>query len=215
MKAGKYAAEAAGTFFLVFAGTGAIVVNSASGGALGHVGVSLVFGLVVLAMIHAVGPVSGAHLNPAVTTAFWLNGRMPGREVPLYASSQLFGAVAASLVLRLMFGESTGLGMTLPAGEWPRAFAMEFVLTAMLMFVIMGVAHDERAEGVMAGTAIGATIALEALLGGPISGASMNPARSFGPALVSGTFAHHWIYWIAPLLGAVCGARLHTLLRRG
>jgi len=214
VRARKYAAEAIGTFFLVFAGTGAIVVDAFSGGKLGAVGVSLVFGLIVLAMIYAVGHVSGAHLNPAVTVGFWSAGRHPASEFLPYVAAQLAGAAAASGALRLMFpADATGLGATVPAGSAAQAFAMEFALTALLMFVIMGVATDDRAEGTMAGIAIGATIALEALFGGPVSGASMNPARSFGPALVSMRFDANWIYWVAPVLGSLAGAWAYGLIR--
>jgi aquaporin NIP len=216
VKARKYAAEAIGTFFLVFAGTGAIVVDGFSGGKVGSVGVSLVFGLIVLAMVYAVGHISGAHLNPAVTVGFWSTGRHPASDVLPYAGAQIAGALAASGALRLMFPlDRTGLGATIPAGSVMQSFAMEFVLTALLMFVIMGVATDDRAEGTMAGIAIGATIALEALFGGPISGASMNPARSFAPALVSGRLAQNWIYWAAPLLGSLAGGRRYGLIRGG
>ena len=216
MKAHKFAAEVVGTFILVFAGTGAIVVNAATHGAVTGVGISLVFGLVVLAMIYAIGHVSGAHMNPAVTAGFLAAGRLPRGEFVFYWAAQLLGAVAASAVLRLMFPmDTTSLGLTSPAAGYAQAFVMELILTAILMFVIMGVATDDRAEGELAGIAIGATIAFEALVGGPISGASMNPARSFGPALVSGRFAGHWIYWAAPLLGSFLGARLYAFVRGG
>lgn len=205
-KTSKFIAEAIGTFCLVFAGTGAIIVNQVSEGQVTHVGVSLVFGLVVLAMIYAIGHISGAHMNPAVTLGFLSVGRLPSREVMPYLSAQLIGAILASAILRFTFPAATTLGQTIPVGPWAQSFVLETIMTFILMFVIMGVATDERAEGSIAGIAIGATIALEALLGGPISGASMNPTRSFAPALLSGSFAHHWIYWIAPILGSVSGA---------
>lgn len=209
----KLLAEALATFCLVFTGTGAVVVDQVTGGKVGGLGISLVFGLVVLAMIYAVGHVSGAHMNPAVTVAFCSAGRHKLREVPPYVAAQLAGAVAASLALRLLFaGQATNLGATLPAGSTAQSFVLEVILTFMLMFTIMGVATDDRAEGAMAGIAIGGMVAVEAAFGGPISGASMNPARSFGPALVSGNFSHHWLYWVAPILGAALGARAYALV---
>jgi MIP family channel proteins len=205
-------AEAIGTFCLVFMGTGAIVVNEITGGQITHVGISLAFGLVVLAMIYAVGHISGAHLNPAVTLGFFSAGRLEGRLVLPYLISQLTGAVLASVVLRGMF-PGTSLGMTFPAGGLGSAFILEFILTAILMFVIQNVATGSREVGILAGVAIGATITLEALVGGPISGASMNPARSFGPALVSGNFTAHWIYWLAPILGSYTGSCLYRFIQ--
>jgi aquaporin Z len=202
----KYLAEGLGTFCLVFAGTGAVIVNQVSGGQVTHVGVSLVFGLIVLAMIYSIGYISGAHMNPAVTLGFLSSGRLPRQEFFPYLTAQLAGAVLASAALRLIFPEAPTLGQTVPAGSWAQSFALESIMTFILMFVVMAVATDDRAQGIMAGVAIGATIALEALLGGPVSGASMNPARSFAPALLSGVFAHHWIYWAAPILGSVSGA---------
>jgi aquaporin Z len=200
-------AEFIGTFCLVFMGTGAVIVNQITGGQLGVVGIGLVFGLVVLTMIYAVGHVSGAHLNPAVTFGFYTVGRHPVREVMPYLLSQVAGAIAASASLRLIFlGYPTTLGMTLPAGSTLQSFALEFILTFFLMFVIMGVATGDRAEGIMAGVAIGATIGLEAIFAGPICGASMNPARSFAPALVTMNFSNHWIYWFGPILGSMSGA---------
>lgn len=207
-------AEAIGTYCLVFAGTGAIVVDQVTGGKVTGLGISLVFGLIVIAMVYAVGHVSGAHLNPAVTIGFYAAGRHPARDVAPYIAAQVAGAVAASLTLKLMFlGQNTGLGATLPSGPIMQSFVLELIMTAMLMFVVMGVATDDRAEGAMAGIAIGAIVALEAAFGGPISGASMNPARSFGPALVVRTFNRHWIYWLAPILGAIAGAKAYGLIQ--
>lgn len=198
----KCAAEAFGAFALVFAGTGAVVVNDVSGGAVTHVGVAVTFGLIVLAMIYAVGDVSGAHLNPAVTAGFALAGRFEFRHVPTYLVSQCAGAAAASGLLRAMFPDHAGLGATLPAGTAAQSFLMEAVLTWMLMFVILRVSTGAKEKGITAGIAVGAVIGLEAMFGGPISGASMNPARSLAPALVSGRFEHLWIYLTAPVLGA-------------
>jgi aquaporin Z len=199
------AAEAFGTFVLVFAGTGAIVVNDASGGAVTHVGVALTFGLVVLALIHALGDVSGCHINPAVTLGFWLAGRFPGRDVAPYIVVQCVGALAASGVLRLLFSDHEGLGATVPVGAAGRSFVLEALLTLFLMFTILGVSSGAKEKGLFAGLAVGAVIAMEALFAGPICGASMNPARSLGPALVAWRVEHLWLYLTAPLLGAALG----------
>src|SRR6185312_10852314 len=200
------AAEVVGTFALVFAGTGAVVIDDATRGQVTHVGVSMTFGLVVMAMIYAVGNVSGAHLNPAVTCGFWLAGRLPGRSVVPYVLSQIAGAIAASLLLRALFPQHPTLGATLPAGQVThpvlQSFVFEAALTAVLMFVILSVACGAKETGLMAGVAIGGVVGLEAMFAGPICGASMNPARSLAPALVSGTIAHLWLYLIAPVLGA-------------
>lgn len=201
-------AEFLGTFILIFAGTGAIVTDQATGGTLGHTGVSLVFGLVVLAMIHTFGDVSGAHLNPAVTVGFAAAGRFPWKEVPSYATAQLAGAFAASLVVKLLFPNSSSLGATLPAGSAMQSFILEVILTATLMLVILSVSTGAKEKGITAGIAIGAVIAVEALFAGPISGASMNPARSLAPAIVSGNFQHLWLYPLATILGAIIAVPL-------
>lgn len=198
----KFVSEAIGTFALVFVGTGAIVVDVLTEGALSPLGVSLAFGLVIMTMIYAVGDISGAHLNPAVTLGFFVAGRMPGREVLPYLAAQLIGAVAGSAMIRLFFGDVASLGSTQPTVAIGIAFAMEVTLTFLLMFVILGVATGDKEEGIMAGVAIGSVVCFAALFGGPISGASMNPARSLGPALVSGTFASLWLYLSAPFVGA-------------
>ncbi len=199
----RYAAELFGTFALLFAGTGAIVVNQVSGGTVTHVGIALTFGLVVLAMIYTVGDISGAHLNPAVTLGFWAARRMATRDVPFYLASQIAGAVLASLALKLLFPGNEMLGGTQPSGSALQSFVMEFILTTLLMFVILNVSTGSREKGVTAGIAVGAVIALEALFGGPVCGASMNPARSLAPALVSGHLENLWIYLSAPILGAL------------
>ncbi len=201
----KLAAEFIGTFALVFAGTGAIVVNAVSGGAVSHVGIALTFGLVVLAMIYTIGDVSGAHLNPAVTVGFWMARRFPARSVPAYVASQCAGALMASGFLRLLFPQHQTLGATQPAGSIVQSFVLEGILTAMLMFVILNVSTGAKEKGITAGIAVGAVIGLEALFAGPICGASMNPARSLAPALVSGHWQNLWIYLTAPMLGAACG----------
>lgn len=209
----KLFAEAIGTFALVFAGTGAIIINDLTGGIITHVGIALVFGLVVMAMIYAVGEISGAHFNPAVTVGFWLAGRLPPGEVFPYLLSQSGGALLASLLLRWLFPHSALLGATLPTGGILPAFVLEIVMTFFLMFVIIHVATGSKEQGVMAGIAIGATVTLDALFGGPISGASMNPARSLAPALVSLNVGDLWIYLVAPLVGAAVAVGAYRLLR--
>jgi aquaporin NIP len=205
----KLLAELLGTFTLVFAGTGAIVINSASQGVITHAGIALVFGLVVLAMIHTFGDVSGAHLNPAVTLAFAAAGRLAWRDVPGYLAAQAAGALAASSLLHFLFPQdSTFLGATLPAGDGMQSFVFEAVLTGILMLTILSVSTGAKEKGVTAGIAIGAVIALEAMFAGPVSGASMNPARSLAPALVSGHLEHLWIYLTAPVLGALAAVPL-------
>ncbi len=199
----KYCAEFIGTFGLVFAGTGAIIINDVSGGAVTHVGVALTFGLIVVAMIYAVGDVSGAHLNPAVTLGFFAARRLPGQMVMQYIISQLLGALAASALLRALFPRHPTLGITVPAGAAMQSFILEIVLTAMLMFVILSVSSGAKERGITAGIAVGSTIALEALFAGPICGASMNPARSIAPAVVSGKLSNLWIYVAAPVTGAL------------
>jgi aquaporin Z len=204
------AAEAMGTFALVFAGTAAIVVNAE--GAVTHVGVALTFGLVVFALIAALGDISGAHLNPAVTVGFWLARRFPGRDVLPYVASQCAGAVLASVAVRLLFPASTDLGGTLPAGPVWQSWALEVMLSAFLVFVILSVSTGAAEKGITAGLAIGAVVALEALFAGPVSGASMNPARSLGPAVVSGHVHALWLYLTAPLAGAaVAVAACHCI----
>jgi aquaporin NIP len=207
----KYYAEAIGTFALVFAGTGAVVINDATGGAVTHVGVGLTFGLVVMAMIYAVGDVSGAHINPAVTFGFWLARRLPSKSVLPYVASQLIGAFAASALIWTMF-ESPTLGATHPTGPLWQSFMLEIALTAILMFVILGVATGSKEKGLLAGVAIGGVIAFEALFAGPISGASMNPARSLAPAVLSGAIGDLWIYLAAPVLGAAIGVLGHKAI---
>ena len=201
----KYAAEFIGTFALVFAGTGAIVINEVSHGAITHVGIALTFGLVVLVMIYTLGDISGAHINPAVTIGFWLSRQLAGREVLPYIVSQSAGALAASGIVRLLFPDNRLLGATQPAGAALQSFVLEFLLTALLMFVILAVSTGAREKGITAGIVVGSVIALEAMFAGPISGASMNPARSLGPALVSGQIANLWIYLTAPVIGAGFG----------
>jgi len=205
-------AELVGTYALVTAGCGAIIVNSLTG-ALTHVGVALTFGLIITVMVAAAGHISGAHFNPAVTLGFALSRHFPWRNVLAYITAQLTGAIAGALTLQLLFGPISNLGATLPAGSAWQSLGLEILLTAVLMFVIMAVATDTRAAGQLAALAIGATVALDALWGGPVSGASMNPARSFGPALIAGVWRDQWVYWVGPFIGAALGAAIYQLLR--
>jgi aquaporin Z len=198
----KLAAEFFGTFALIFAGTGAIVVNDVTGGTVSHVGVALTFGLVVLALIYAVGDVSGAHLNPAVTLGFFAARRFPASSVVPYIGSQCLGALLASFCLWLLFPAHATLGATLPRGEAMQSFCLEVFLTCLLMFVILSVSTGAKEKGITAGIAVGAVIGFEALFAGPISGASMNPARSLAPAIVSLHLEYLWVYLTAPVLGA-------------
>lgn len=205
-------AELVGTFALVFAGCGAIMVDAKTQ-ALGHVGVAIAFGLVVMAMVYAVGHVSGAHFNPAVTLAFAVTRHFPWPRVWLYWAAQASGALLAALFLRASLGDVAGVGATRPSGSEPQSFVWELLLTFLLMFVIMAVATDTRAVGEAAAVAIGGTVALGAMFGGPVSGASMNPARSLGPAVVSADLDALWLYLVAPCVGAVVAAVLYQFVR--
>src|SRR5213593_3795656 len=198
----KLCAEMFGTFGLVFAGTGAIIINETSNGAITHVGIALTFGLIILAMIYTFGDISGAHFNPAVTIGFWAARRLPGREVAPYIVSQSIGALLASGILRLLFPQSKLLGATMPAGSEMQSFILEALLTFFLMLTILNVSTGAKEKGITAGIAVGAVIGLEAMFAGPICGASMNPARSLAPAVVSLHVEHLWLYIVAPLLGA-------------
>ena len=209
-------AEGVGTFILVFAGTGAVMVDSISDGAVSHLGVSFVFGGVVAALIYGIGHISGAHLNPAVTLAFWTSGFLPRKRVFPYILAQSLGAIVASSLLRASLGMENNLGATLPLnGNWLQSLILEIVLTFILMFVIFGSGVDRRAHVGFAGLAIGLTVGLEAAFMGPITGASMNPARSLGPALVGGIWQYHWIYWVAPILGAQLAVIIYGVLSNG
>jgi aquaporin NIP len=210
----RAAAEALAAFALVFAGCGAIVANAQYDAALGAVGVSLVFGLIIMVMVYATGHLSGAHINPAVTIAFTLSRHFPARDAAAYVGAQLIGATAAALMLLAVWPDQPGeLGATIPSVGVGSAFVYELVLTAFLMFVIVAVATDTRAVGAAAAIAIGGTVGLDALFGGPVTGASMNPARSFGPALAAGEWSDFWIYVAGPLAGAALGAFAYQLVR--
>ena len=210
----RCAAEGFATFALVFAGCGAIVVDSERGGSLGQVGIAAAFGLAIMVMIYATGHVSGAHINPAVTIGFVATRHFPARDALAYVPAQLVGAVSGALVLRAAWdGTPAELGATVPSVGTGSAFVYELVMTAFLMFVIVAVATDTRAVGAAAAIAIGGTVALDALFGGPVTGASMNPARSFGPALAASEWTDFWIYVLAPLTGALVGAVLYAFVR--
>ena len=198
----KYLAEILGTFALVFCGTGAIIINQHTNGAITHVGVAITFGFIVMAMIYALGNISGAHLNPAVTIAFTLAKKFQVKQVAPYIVSQLAGAFLASLVLRYLFPDNELLGATLPSGTASQSFILEFILTFFLMLVIINVATGSKEQGMFAGLAIGSMVLLEAMFAGPICGASMNPARSLAPAIISGHTEHLWVYIVATISGA-------------
>jgi MIP family channel proteins len=210
----RAAAEGLAAFALVFAGCGAIVADAQYDGTLGTVGIALVFGLIIMVMVYATGHLSGAHINPAVTIAFTLSRHFPGREAAAYVGAQMLGAAAGALLLLAVWPDQPAdLGATIPSVGAGSALVYECVLAAILMFVIMAVATDARAVGAAAAIAIGGTVGLDALFGGPVTGASMNPARSFGPALASGTFDDLWIYFVGPIAGAVLGALAYQLVR--
>jgi aquaporin Z len=209
----RWLAEAIGTFFLVFAGPGAAMANASSHGVVTHVGVALAFAFVIVAMICAVGHLSGAHLNPAVTLGFWAAGKFPAREVFPYVIAQCLGAIAAAALLRATMGLVGDMGATLPTIALAPAFGLEVVMSFGLMFVIMAVATDDRVAGGTAAIAVGFTVGLGALTGGTLTGASMNPARSLGPALVGGLWRAHWLYWVAPIAGTMLAARTYEFLR--
>ena len=198
----KSISELIGTFALVFCGTGAIVIDKETGGGVTHVGIAITFGLIVMAMIYTLGEISGAHLNPAVSIAFTLAGRLPVKALGFYITSQIAGAFLASLTIKLLFPTNVLLGSTIPAGSDLQSFVLEFILTYFLMLVIINVATGPREQGLFAGIAIGSVILLEAMFAGPICGASMNPARSLAPAVVSGHTEALWVYLIAPVTGA-------------
>jgi aquaporin NIP len=202
----KCLAEFIGTFGLVFCGTGAIIIDQQTNGAVTHVGVAITFGLIVLAMIYTFGNTSGAHLNPAVSIAFTVAKRFEKKLLLPYILSQLIGAIAASSVLKILFPENHDLGNTIPAGSNMQSFVLEFILTYFLMLVIINVSQGSKEVGVLAGIAIGATVLLEAMFAGPICGASMNPARSISPSIMTGNFQSTWIYILAPITGAIAAS---------
>jgi len=206
-------AEAVGTFFLVLIGPGAAAVNSFTNGAVSHAGVALAFAFVVCAMVYTLGHVSGAHINPAVTIGFWSARRFPAQDVLPYIIAQCAGATLAALALRAMLGPAVRSSATVPIIPIPAAFALEWLLSFVLMLVVMAVATDLRVAQGFAGIAVGLTVGMDAMMGGPLTGASMNPARSLGPALASGIWNAHWIYWAAPITGMFAAVRTYEWLR--
>ncbi|MDF3027225.1 MAG: family channel protein [Fluviicola sp.] len=210
----KYLAEIIGTFALVFCGTGAIIINQESNGVITHVGGAITFGLIVSAMIYSLGDISGAHLNPAVTIAFWVSGSFPLSNIVPYILSQAGGAFLASFVLKFLFPLNDTLGATLPAGSAMQSFVLELILTFILMLVILQVANGSKEQGMFAGLAIGGVVLLEAMFAGPVSGASMNPVRSLSPAIVSGHTEHLWVYIAAPVAGAILAVGCWVILKK-
>lgn len=210
----RYLAEFLGTFALVFCGTAAIVTNDVSGGAVTHVGIAITFGLIVMAMIYTFGDISGAHINPAVTLAFAIAGRFKKQDILPYISFQLAGAIAASLIVQFLFPDHETIGSTIPAGTELQSFVLEFILSFFLMLVIMHVALGSKEVGILAGIAIGGTVLLEAMFAGPICGASMNPARSIAPAIVSGNLDSLWLYIAAPTLAMLSASCVWMVLKK-
>uniref|UniRef100_A0ACD5TKE1 Uncharacterized protein n=2 Tax=Avena sativa TaxID=4498 RepID=A0ACD5TKE1_AVESA len=208
----KILAEIFGTYMLIFAGCAAVTVNLRTGGTVTFPGICVTWGLTVMVMVYSVGHISGAHFNPAVTFAFATCGRFPWRQVPAYAAAQLLGSTAASITLRLLFGNNHFFG-TVPAGSDVQSLVLEFIITFYLMFVVSGVATDNRAIGELAGLAVGSTVVLVVLFAGPISGASMNPVRTLGPAMITGRYKGLWVYIVGPVGGAVAGAWAYNLIR--
>jgi MIP family channel proteins len=215
VKGPRLLAEAVGTFMLVMIGPGAAAVNVHSHGAVTHVGVSLSFAFVILAAVYALGHISGAHFNPAVTFGFWLSRRFPGRDVVPYVLAQLTGATAGAILLRLLLGADAEAAATVPHVRLASALIIEMMLTFFLMLVVMAVATDHRVASPAAGLAVGLTVGFDAMMGGPLTGASMNPARTFGPALATGVWTGHWLYWLGPLLGAGLAVLTYGYLRKG
>jgi aquaporin NIP len=209
----KYVAETLGTFALVFCGTGAIIINQETSGIVTHPGIAFTFGLIVMVMIYALGPISGAHFNPAVTIAFAIARKFPARQILPYVASQGVGAFIASGLLLILFPANEFLGTTLPAGSAMQSFVLELILTFFLMLVIINVATGSKEQGMFAGLAIGSTVLLEAMFAGPICGASMNPIRSLSPAIISGHLEFLWIYLSAPIVGAALAVLVWEILK--
>jgi MIP family channel proteins len=208
-----YLAEALGTFALVAIGPGAAMV-AASTSAFGHTGVALAFGLAVTVIVAATGHLGGAHINPAVTLGFWSVRRFPSRDVVPYIVAQCIGAIAASALLAWLLGPVGNFGATVPSVTMARAFVIEMGYTGLLGYVIMAVATDDRVPASIAPVVLGATVFAGALVTGPLTGGSFNPARTLGPAIVGGSWTAHWLYWVAPILGMIAGMQLYDVVRR-
>jgi len=211
----RLAAEALGTFMLVLVGAGSAAVDRFVPGSVSPTGIALAFAFVLIAAVYALGHVSGAHFNPAVTLGFWLGRRFPPADVASYIAAQLAGAAIAAFLLRGLLGDAAQGSMTTTILPSAPAAALEAVLTFFLMLVIMAVATDARVAGAVAGLAIGVTVGCEAIMAGPLTGASMNPARSFGPALANGNWNEQWIYWAGPIAGAGLAVLTYDYLRQG
>jgi aquaporin Z len=208
----KYLSEFIGTFILVFAGTGVVIVNQEMNGVVTLAGIAACWGLIIIATVYSFGDISGNHINPAVTLAFAFDKRFEWKEVPFYLTAQLAGALTASGLLRFMFPSNKNLGITLPSGSWQQAFLLEIVMTFMLLMVILRVSTGAKEKGITAGIVIGATVWFLVLFGGPVSGTSLNPTRSLAPALVSGNLHYLWIYLTAPFSGALFAVVVHRVL---
>jgi aquaporin NIP len=209
-----YLAEFIGTFILVFVATGAVIVNDTSGGVVTHVGIAIATGLVVMVVVYSIGDVLGSHINPAVTLGFMLASRFPPSRFIQYLFAQCLGAVLASLLLAYLFSEHTNLATTVPSGPVLQSFLMELIITFIFMFIILSVSTGSMEKGIMAGSAIGAFVALAVLFAGPVSGASMNPARSLAPALVTMELSYLWIYLTAPFIGSAVAVVAFRLVHR-
>jgi aquaporin Z len=210
----KYVAEAIGTFAIVFCGTGAIIINQEYNGMVTHAGIAITFGFIVMTMIYALGNISGAHFNPAVTLAFAIAMRFPSKKILPYIIAQLIGSLLASLILKFLFPANLSLGTTLPSGSVMQSFIVEIILTFFLMLVILNVSQGSKERGMFAGFAIGSVVLLEAMFAGPVSGASMNPARSIAPAIISMNLEHLWVYIAAPVIGAMLSVVVCKYLTR-
>ncbi len=210
----KYLTELIATFIMVFVGCGAMVINTEMGGVISHVGVAMTWGLIIMVLIYSIGDISGAHMNPAVTLGFWVAGKLKAKHFIPYVLAQVLGAMLAAFTLKLLFPLNDTLGASLPSGSWQQSFAFEVILTFLLMYVILNVSSGSKEKGIMAGAAVGGTVGLEAMFAGPICGASMNPARSFGPAFASGHTEYLWVYIFATIIGSLLAVGIFGLIKK-